>query len=156
MVGQMLLEMDGIEALDDVVVLAATSRPDLIDPALLRPGRFDLVVDLPLPDEASRLAILQVQCGRLRIDSGVPLPKIAAATGGMSGADLEALCRGAVMQAISESMRQDPGPQFRPFDTQARHFEAALAALAPGARSPQAAGRDPGTRADLTAGVSLG
>jgi transitional endoplasmic reticulum ATPase len=135
MVGQLLLEMDGIEALDDVVVLAATNRPDLIDQALLRPGRFEVRVELPLPDEAARLAILQVHCRRHRVDADVALDRIAAATEGLTGADLEALCRRAVMQAIGESMQRDPGRDFRPFVAQGRHFEASLAGLARSAPS---------------------
>jgi transitional endoplasmic reticulum ATPase len=128
MVGQLLLEMDSIETLGDVVVLAATNRPDLIDRALLRPGRFDVVVELPLPDEASRLAILEVHCRRRRVDASVSLGRIAVATEGMTGADLEALCRRAAMQAIRESTEQDSGENFAPVVT-GRHFEAAMVDL---------------------------
>ena len=129
MVGQLLLEMDSIEALGDVVVLAASNRPDLIDRALLRPGRFDVVVELPFPDEASRLAILSVHCRRRRVAADVSLETIAAATEGMTGADLEALCRRAALQAIRDSMERDPGGNFVPFVVQRRHFEAAMADL---------------------------
>ena len=127
MVGQLLLEMDGIESLDDVVVLAATNRPDLVDQALLRPGRFDTVVELPLPDEESRLAILQVHCRRHRLSADISLARIAAATEGSSGADLEALCRVAVMQAMRESIQRDPAQGLAPFVVELCHFETAMA-----------------------------
>jgi transitional endoplasmic reticulum ATPase len=127
MVGQLLLEMDGIESLDDVVVLAATNRPDLVDQALLRPGRFDTVVELPLPDEESRLAILQVHCRRHRLSADVCLTRIAAATEGSSGADLEALCRAAVMHAMRESIQRDPAQGLAPFVVELCHFETAMA-----------------------------
>jgi transitional endoplasmic reticulum ATPase len=129
MVGQLLLEMDSIEALDDVVVLAATNRPDLLDNALLRPGRFDVVVELPLPDEASRAAILAVHCRGRQIAPDVSLARIAAATAGATGADLGALCRRAAMQAIRESMQRDPGNLYAPFVVESRHFDGALAEL---------------------------
>jgi transitional endoplasmic reticulum ATPase len=124
MVGQLLLDLDSIEALDDVVVLAATNRSDLIDRALLRPGRFDVIIELPLPDEASRLAILEVHCRRRRVAEELSLGRIAAATDGLSGADLEALCKRAALQAMRESMKRDPGGGF--MVVQERHFEAAL------------------------------
>ncbi len=127
MVGQLLLDLDGIEALDDVVVLAATNRPDLIDRALLRPGRFDVIVELPLPDEASRLAILKVHCRRRRVAKDVSLERIAASTRGLTGADLEALCKRAALQAMRESVEKDPGEGFAPFVVEGRHFEAAMA-----------------------------
>jgi transitional endoplasmic reticulum ATPase len=127
MVGQLLLDLDGIETLDDVVVLAATNRPDLIDCALLRPGRFDVIVELPLPDEASRLAILKVHCRRRRVAEDVSLERIAASTEGLTGADLEALCKRAAMRAMRESVEKDPGEGFAPFVVEGRHFEAAMA-----------------------------
>jgi len=127
MVGQLLLEMDSIEALGDVVVLAATNRPELIDHALLRPGRLDVIVRLPLPDQASRLAILKVHCRKRRLAANVSLEQIAAATEGVTGADLEAVCRRAAMQAMRESMDREVGQGFNPFVVQARHFETAMA-----------------------------
>jgi len=126
MVGQLLLEMDSIEALGDVVVLAATNRSDLIDGALLRPGRFDVVVELPLPDQASRLAILQVHCRQRRVAADVSLERIAAAMEGRTGADLEALCKCAAMQALRDSIEKDRGRRFTPYVVESRHFEAAM------------------------------
>jgi transitional endoplasmic reticulum ATPase len=128
MVGQLLLEMDGIEA-HDVVVLAATNRPDLLDRALLRPGRFEVVVELALPDEDARAAILAVHCRGRHITPDVDLADVARATAGTTGADLAALCRHAAMQAIRESVQRDPGDRYAPFVIERRHFEGALAEL---------------------------
>ncbi len=101
MVNQLLNEIDGIEELDKVVVIAATNRPDLIDPALLRPGRIELKLEVPMPDEKSRLEILKVHTRKMPI-SGVKLEEWAKRTEGWSGADLESLCREAGMEALRE------------------------------------------------------
>jgi transitional endoplasmic reticulum ATPase len=86
-----------------------------------------VIVELPLPDEASRLAILKVHCRRRRVAKDVSLERIAAATPGLTGADLEALCKRAAMQAMRESVEKDPGEGFAPFVVEGRHFEAAMA-----------------------------
>jgi transitional endoplasmic reticulum ATPase len=127
MVGQFLLEMDSVEDLQGVLILAATNRPDLIDKALLRPGRFDFVVELPIPDEQARLSILQVYCRKRNLASGVSLESLARVTEGMSGADLEALCQRAAMLAIKESIEKHPEKQFAPFPIEKYHFETVLA-----------------------------
>lgn len=101
MVAQLLTEMDGISEPAGVIVLGATNRVDRIDPALLRPGRFDLVVDMPPPDGAARLAILQLHAGRMRLAGDVDLPGIAAALAGCVGADIAGLCRGAALAALA-------------------------------------------------------
>ena len=101
MVAQFLVEMDGIADPPGVVVLGATNRLDRIDPALLRPGRFDLVVEMPKPDLAGRRAILGVQARRM--PQAVDLDALAAATEGFVGADLAGLCRRAAMEAIARS-----------------------------------------------------
>ena len=129
MVGQFLLEMDSMEELRGVVVLAATNRPDLIDPALLRPGRFDLVIDLPLPDLETRTRILELHCRGRTLSAGVSLPALAAATEGLTGADLHALCQRAAMFAIRQSIERDPGKEFAPFALEPQHFAEALALL---------------------------
>lgn len=105
-VSQLLTEMDGIEDLKGVVVLAATNRSDRIDPALLRPGRFDFVVDLSVPDRASRLAILKVHTRNVPLMDDVDLETLADATEGYVGADLEGLCRQAALLAIREYLEQ--------------------------------------------------
>jgi transitional endoplasmic reticulum ATPase len=126
-VGQLLTELDGIEDLQGVVALAATNRPDLIDPALLRPGRFDMLVELPTPDRAARRAILGVHTRRMPLAADVDLDRLAGATDDFVGADLEGLCQRAARLAIREQIAADAAP-----DTLAiarRHFEAALREL---------------------------
>jgi len=126
MVGQFLLELDAIDDDSGLVVLAATNRPDLIDQALLRPGRFDLVINLPRPDREARLAIIKVHCRNSPLGMDVDLPALAEATDGMSGADLASLCQQAKMLAIEASVAMEPGQDFTPFTIDARHFEAVL------------------------------
>jgi len=103
-VSQLLTELDGIEDLQDVVVLAATNRQDRLDPALLRPGRFDFVVQVPVPDPEARLEILKVHTRRMPVAEDVDLKALAEATEGMVGADLENLCRRAGLAAIREAL----------------------------------------------------
>lgn len=122
MVGQFLLEMDSIDELRGVVVLAASNRPELIDTALMRPGRFDYVIELPQPDEAARRAILDVHCRSRRLAGDVGLDELAQRTEGMNGADLEALCRRAATFAIRESIERESGSRFAPFEVHQRHF----------------------------------
>jgi transitional endoplasmic reticulum ATPase len=97
---QLLAEMDGIEELRDVVVIGATNRPDLMDPAILRPGRFDRLIYVPPPDEKSRLQILKIYTRKMPLAEDVSLEKIASMTEGYSGADLESLCREAGMAVL--------------------------------------------------------
>jgi cell division protease FtsH len=100
---QILAEMDGFEGHEAVVVLAATNRPDVLDPALLRPGRFDRHVTLELPDMKARVAILQVHCRHVPLSTDVDLEKVAAGTPGFSGADLRNLVNEAAMAAAREN-----------------------------------------------------
>jgi transitional endoplasmic reticulum ATPase len=107
-VGQFLAELDGAERLKDVLVLGATNRRDMIDPAILRPGRIDAVVDIPLPDEKERLAILNVYMRGKPFADDVHLDPIAEKTQGMSGADLEAICQRAGINAIRDMIASTP------------------------------------------------
>lgn len=107
-VGQFLAELDGAERLRDVLVLGATNRRDMIDPAVLRPGRIDIVVDIPLPDEKERLAILHVYMRGKPFAEGVRLDTVAAQTDGMTGADLEAICQRAGINAIRDLIAASP------------------------------------------------
>ncbi len=100
-VAQLLTSMDGVESMKNVTVMAATNRPDMIDPALLRPGRFDRMVLVGKPDEASRLRILEVHTRGMPLD-GVDLGWLASVTDGYVGADLAALCREAGLCAYRE------------------------------------------------------
>ncbi|MEM0016301.1 MAG: AAA family ATPase, partial [Saccharolobus sp.] len=104
-VNQLLAEMDGIENLENVAVVAATNRPDILDPALLRPGRFEKLIYVPPPDKKARIEILKVHTKNIVIAEDVSLEDIAERTEGYTGADLAALVREATMRAIRESMR---------------------------------------------------
>src|SRR5881296_3639424 len=102
-ISQLLTEMDGIESLNNVVVIAATNRPDIIDPAILRPGRFDRLIFVPAPDHATRMQILKIHCTNMPLSQDVDLDHVASQTGGYSGADLEAVVR----EAGLVSLRRD-------------------------------------------------
>ncbi len=97
---QMLAEMDGFEATEGIVVMAATNRPDILDPALLRPGRFDRQIVVPLPESDERLAILKVHSQGKRMGADIDLDTMAKATPGMSGADLANLVNEAALFAV--------------------------------------------------------
>ena len=97
---QMLSEMDGFDPSEGVVVIAATNRPDVLDPALLRPGRFDRQIVVPLPDLDERLPILQVHSKNKPLDSSVSLEMVARGTPGMSGADLANLVNESALHAV--------------------------------------------------------
>jgi transitional endoplasmic reticulum ATPase len=99
-ISQLLTEMDGILTLQDIVVVAATNRPNLIDPAVLRPGRFDRLIYVPEPDEKSRLQILKLYSASMPMNKDVDLNQIAVQTKYYSGADLENICREAAMHAL--------------------------------------------------------
>lgn len=121
-VAQMLTSMDGVEGLKNVTVMGATNRPDMVDPALLRPGRFDRLILVGKPDADSRLGILKVHTRRMPLGD-VDLAAIAAMTDGYVGADLAALCREAGLAAY----REDPDAD----KVLMRHFESALKAVGP-------------------------
>ena len=101
---QLLTQMDGAEGLSGVYVLAATSRPDLIDPALLRPGRLDKALCCPMPTEADRASILEAQARTLRLADDVDLAALARRTEGYSGADLQALLYNGSLEAIHAAL----------------------------------------------------
>jgi cell division protease FtsH len=96
---QLLGELDGFDPRIEVIILAATNRPDVLDPALLRPGRFDRQVVIGLPDKIGREGILRIHTGKLRLSGDVDLPTLARSTIGMSGADLANLCNEAALTA---------------------------------------------------------
>jgi cell division protease FtsH len=97
---QMLSEMDGFESTEGIVMMAATNRPDILDPALLRPGRFDRQVVVPLPELEERKAILQVHCKNKRLADDVDMDLVARSSPGMSGADLANLVNEAALYAV--------------------------------------------------------
>ena len=103
-VDTLLTEMDGLTGLKNVVVIAATNRPDILDPALMRGGRFDRVIDIPAPDEKARLEILKIHTKGMPLAKGVDIDGIAKKTEGYTGADLENICREAGMTAIRRNV----------------------------------------------------
>ena len=103
---QILVEMDGLEARENVIVLAATNRPDVLDPAILRPGRFDRTVVVQMPDMKGRKAILEVHAKNKKLEEGVDLEVLAKKTVGYSGADLENLLNEAAIMAAKEDRKK--------------------------------------------------
>jgi transitional endoplasmic reticulum ATPase len=99
-ISQLLTEMDGLEELHGVIILAATNRIDIIDPALLRPGRFDLLLQVPPPNEEARLEIFKIHTAKKPLAKNVSLQKLVEETEGCTGADIEAVCREATMRTI--------------------------------------------------------
>jgi transitional endoplasmic reticulum ATPase len=111
MVSQLLTEMDGIQELNGVVVIAATNRLDMIDTALLRPGRFDKIVFVPKPDLTTRLKILQIYAKEKPITTEVNLQRIAELTDGFSGADMSAVANTAVSLVLHEYLQKYSTPE---------------------------------------------
>jgi transitional endoplasmic reticulum ATPase len=99
-ISQLLTEMDGLITLEDIVVIAATNRPDMVDPAVLRPGRFDRLIYVPEPDEKGRLQIFKIYTRGMPLAKDVNLTQLATLTKNYSGADIEALCREAAMHGL--------------------------------------------------------
>ena len=139
LINQLLTEMDGIERNSGVIVIAATNRPDILDPALLRPGRFDRLIHVPAPDEKVRLEILKVHTRRVPLAEDVDLKELAKKTEGYSGADLEALVREAALTAMRRIMAELPAQAVEEeseeflerLKVSRRDFEAALRKVRP-------------------------
>jgi len=106
-ISQLLTELDGIEALQNVVVIAATNRPDILDPAVLRPGRFDRLIYVPAPDPKALKEIFKIHTRDMPLSKDVDLDQVARMAAGYSGADIEALCREAAMNALREDTKAD-------------------------------------------------
>ncbi|MCI4459718.1 MAG: CDC48 family AAA ATPase [Acidilobus sp.] len=122
-VSQLLTEIDGITGLENVVVIAATNRPDLVDPALLRPGRLEKLIYVPPPDEKGRLDILKIHTRHVPLAEDVDLREIAKMTNGYTGADLAALVREASLAALREDLKATR--------VRFKHFEQALSKVRP-------------------------
>jgi len=103
-ISQLLTELDGIESLENVVVIGATNRPDIIDPAILRPGRFDRLIYVPAPDHATRYQILKLHTQAMPLAHDVDLDQLATQTQSYSGADLEAVCREAGLVSLRKNI----------------------------------------------------
>lgn len=104
---QMLVELDGVESLDSVTVIAATNRLDRIDPALLRPGRLDRIVYVPLPDAKTRKEIFQIQLKKTIAAEDVTIEELVDRTEGFSGAEIVAVCREAALKALEEDFQAE-------------------------------------------------
>ena len=104
-ISQLLTEIDGIISLEDIVVIAATNRPDIVDPAILRPGRFDRLIYVPEPQQKARLEILKLYTKGMPLTKDVDLPRLAGMTKSYSGADIEALCREAALHALRSDFK---------------------------------------------------
>jgi transitional endoplasmic reticulum ATPase len=104
-VNQLLTSMDGLESREGVLVIAATNRPDMVDPALLRAGRFDKLILVPVPDERTRLEILKVHTKSMPLDGDVSIGELAKEIEGYTGADIEGLCREAALSALRENRK---------------------------------------------------
>ncbi|MDY6958146.1 MAG: AAA family ATPase, partial [Halobacteriota archaeon] len=120
-VNQLLSEMDGLEKLEDVIVIGATNRPDIIDPALLRPGRFDRIVLVGSPDREGRLEIIKIHTSKMPLSEDVEEEELSEITNGYVGSDIEALCREAAMFTLREDGEM----------VEMRHFREALKKVRP-------------------------
>jgi len=124
-VNQLLTEMDGLQDLNDIVIIGATNRPDIIDTALLRPGRFDRIILAPVPDVKSRKEIFRVHTKGMPLDKDVDINQLIDKTEGYVGADIESVCREAAIFALREDMKAKT--------IKMKHFEKALEKVKPSA-----------------------
>merc|ERR1719499_1836954 len=106
-INQILTEMDGMGSKKNVFIIGATNRPDIIDSAILRPGRLDQLIYIPLPDDGSRMSILKANLRKTPVSKNVDLSYLAKITKGFSGADLTEICQRACKLAIRESIDAD-------------------------------------------------
>jgi len=132
-ISQILTELDGLEELRDVTVIAATNRPDIIDPALLRPGRFDRLIYIPPPDKDARKEIFRIHTRKKPLDKDVDIDELAERTEGYTGADIAAVCNEAVMAAIREYVSEGKFEKEKmdKIKIGKRHFEEALKIVKP-------------------------
>ena len=124
-ISQMLTEMDGLEDLKGVVVIGATNRPDIIDEALLRPGRFDRLLEVPVPDKEAREQILEIHTRKKPLAPDANIEKLVSMTDGMTGADIAAVVNAAAISAIKEEVKQKSGN----LKITMKDFESALAKI---------------------------
>ena len=140
-ISQILTELDGLEELHGVVVIAATNRLDMVDPALLRPGRFDRLVYIAPPDVKAREDILKIHTIKKPLASDVSLQTLAEVTDGYTGADIAAICNEAVMLAIREYVKKgkklDKKVLKKELKVEMRHFKEALKKLRPISKEEQ-------------------
>ena len=120
-VNGILVEMDGLRSLKNVIVIAATNRPDMLDAALIRSGRFDRLIEIPPPDEAARMEIFKICTSKMPLEKDVILKDLSKNTDGYTGADIENLVREAGMAAIREGAKK----------VAIKHFEASFKSIVP-------------------------
>lgn len=128
-ISQFLTELDGIEELKGVVILGATNRLDLVDPALLRAGRFDFLLEVPKPDKKTRLEIFKIHTKGKPLDQDVDLNTLANSSEGLVGSDIEAICKKAAIFAIREFVESEKNKNpkdYKKFKIRVKHFRAAL------------------------------
>ena len=133
-ISQILTELDGLESLNSVMVIAATNRPDIIDPALLRPGRFDRLIEIGLPDEQARQQILKIHMAKKPLADDVKVEELAKLTDKYSGADLGAVVNEAVMLAIREYVQSGAckiDDKTCDYKVEKKHFDEALKLVKP-------------------------
>jgi len=123
LINTLLTELDGLEDLKNVVVIGATNRPDILDPALLRPGRFDRIVFVPIPEKEERLKILQIHTNKMPLAKDINLTKLSEETEGYTGADIESLVREAAIISLRENIETK--------EVSKKHFEKAMEKVCP-------------------------
>jgi len=129
-IGQFLAEVDGVEELNGVLILGATNRPDILDPALLRPGRFDLQLEIPLPDAAGRREIFRIATRDKPVSGEIDIDDLVGRTEGFNGAEIQAICTRAAWSAIREALsRQGPDGSIPAVLITPDHMATALAEL---------------------------
>ena len=136
LISQLLTELDGLEILTNVIVIAATNRPDIIDPALLRPGRFDRLLYVPPPDRDSRIQIIRIHTKKKPLAEDVTIDQLADHTDGYTGADIASLSSAAVMLALREYVSKYPDPNesdkhLQELRIHMHHFEEAMKKVRP-------------------------
>jgi transitional endoplasmic reticulum ATPase len=135
-ISQLLTELDGLEVLTNVIVIAATNRPDIIDPALLRPGRFDRLLYVPPPNRDSRVQIIRIHTRKKPLAEDVIIEELADHTDGYTGADIASLSSAAVMLALREYVSKYPNPNesdkhLQELRIHMYHFEEAMKKIRP-------------------------
>jgi transitional endoplasmic reticulum ATPase len=136
LISQLLTELDGLEILTNVIVIAATNRPDIIDAALLRPGRFDRLLYVPSPDRESRIKIIEIHTKKKPLAEDVDIQKLADLTDRYTGADISSLSSAAVMLALREHISKYKDPKaadtnVKELKIHMRHFEEAIKKIRP-------------------------
>ena len=138
MISQLLTELDGLEDLKDVTVIAATNRPDIIDTALLRPGRFDKLIYIKTPDEEARKEIFKIHLRKKPLAKDIDIDELAKKTEGYTGADIAAVCNQAVMAGIREYIQKHgkvDKEELKKLKVEKRHIETALEKVKPISKS---------------------